>query len=817
MIAHIARSERTCGGLPRMLPPNNVTFAKDCSDCDSGKPCNTCADKNLAKCRHFDMAYLLGGRKWNPQLDAVRYAAGLEGFYPEHCSNGLKDDGSSEGFNFQLDPDEPPEYRDLGETAVDEGGPCWPAMPKGACRCCANISYSCTRDLDCAQFWEGGNQHSPCGCSPGAPLMDGVGTAYTAPGTCGPYSTHGTNEEVPVFSNGVRLRGQPCTYTAPDSNICRSAVFAQDGTKLFSRIEDLGVGMDGSKTISVFGPLPDVLRCLEGITYKGDLHYNRLYRIPPELRDPSTFKMESDDLDALEIIVSDNGNSGGMQRDIREDVKAINIRVAAVNDPPEIDAPLYIQAVEDVPYHFEPSKKPPELGGSCEVPLTKGGCPEISCPEDNERFAVYGRLIYGCLPVQILDPDMEDFGFADKKLLLILEARHGSLFLDETFLQEAEKRKNNHPDTPGMCTDCLTNLWAQENCCKCNSALAGCSIEYTANPACPSPPCETENMCDDPGADPRCAMLARGWETRKSGEEWMVERGKRPRGLHRRGSPEFGVGNQYLVIKGTYSDLNAALLGLTYLSNPNFNTRYGIKEEITINVNDLGNMGDNYFQTQHKTASAVIEVEVDSVNDRPQVGRRLLVEDIEPGVLDTDPNRVVESNVIFPFDDTRNQADRCYTLPVTSVDYNLFCSPQPHDMTNRTEIALARYRRYIDIDEDTIFIITPDVLWLDDVDADEALIISDLNAGLTRGLHAAKLSDARFLPLIKEMRSASLPSHRHTSVNRFVHRWCSDSHGAAASRGHRQEVQVHGRKRVPALSGSRVLLRPALRLRRYHL
>ena len=69
----------------------------------------------------------------------------------EHCSNGFKDDGSSDGFNYEPEPDKPPIYRDLGETGVDSGGPCWPALPKISCRCCANISHSCTADSDCSQ------------------------------------------------------------------------------------------------------------------------------------------------------------------------------------------------------------------------------------------------------------------------------------------------------------------------------------------------------------------------------------------------------------------------------------------------------------------------------------------------------------------------------------------------------------------------------------------------------------------------------------------------------------------------------------------
>ena len=53
-------------------------------------------------------------------------------------------------------------------------------------------------------------------------------------------------------------------------------------------------------------------------------------------------------------------------------------------------------------------------------------------------------------------------------------------------------------------------------------------------------------------------------------------------------------------------------------------------------------------------------------------------------------------------------------------------------MKDRTSISSAAYRSYIDIDEDTTFVVTPDVFWVDDVDSDEALIISELSKGTGR-------------------------------------------------------------------------------------
>eukprot|EP00960_Hanusia_phi_P013761 403861-Hanusia_phi.AAC.6 len=41
-----------------------------------------------------------------------------------------------------------------------------------------------------------------------------------------------------------------------------------------------------------------------------------------------------------------------------------------------------------------------------------------------------------------------------------------------------------------------------------------------------------------------------------------------------------------------------------------------------------------------------------------------------------------------------------------------------------SQIVNGSYRRYIDIDEDTVFVVSRDVLWIDDVDSDEAALIS---------------------------------------------------------------------------------------------
>jgi hypothetical protein len=690
-ISHVASRERTCGGIPIMKPPNNFSFAKDCSDCLSGKPCKTCASKNLLKCEMFDMKYMTGPNFWDPAIDKERYnGEGLlmdarwgsdAGMYPEHCSNGKKDDGTSQGFNYQKNPDiDTPIYRNYSETGVDKGGECWPSLPARACRCCANILQTCTQNSDCKLFWDFASDESPCGCSPGAPFMPSVGNAFAAPAVCGPYRS--ITGEAEAALHKTKVVGTPCTYAGPGAEICRASMYVADGTNSIDRIERLGKGLDGSNLISIFGPLPDVNRFLLNLVYRAALNYNRLYRTPKEERDPTTFSITKDDIDQLVIVADDNGNSGGALRDVRRATKMINMRIEAVNDFPEIDAPLLVRAVEDVRYYFGPDK----------LPTAGQTWPIIQCPEPEPRVAIYGTLSYKCLPVQIMDPDFLDYGSDVKPYLLTMYADHGSLFLDEKFLQTAMLRQQNQPVPKGEKSICDGDAQvcqkspAQDECCKCNSFLPGCNIRF-----------------------------------HQSGAAWWLQNKQRPRGLHNLDGPEWNVGNQFLAIEGTFSEINRALLGLSYLSHPNFNTRSGVTEKITIEIDDQGNMGANYFTTRHLKAKKEITVVVDSVNDPPQVGRLLPVITMEPGITSLDAPISVPSLVLFPIDVSLNVRDQCFVMDVTSAEYARLCSPMPLDMFEKDKIVEQSYRRYIDIDENTMFEIRPDVLWIEDVDSDEAL------------------------------------------------------------------------------------------------
>eukprot|EP00960_Hanusia_phi_P070874 767419-Hanusia_phi.AAC.4 len=74
--------------------------------------------------------------------------------YPEHCWNGMQDDGSSKGYNYGTAAI--PKYINQGETGVDTGGPCFPShcsscpVPGGSHhRCSSNNQISAVSSGTC--------------------------------------------------------------------------------------------------------------------------------------------------------------------------------------------------------------------------------------------------------------------------------------------------------------------------------------------------------------------------------------------------------------------------------------------------------------------------------------------------------------------------------------------------------------------------------------------------------------------------------------------------------------------------------------------
>ena len=150
---------------------------------------------------------------------------------------------------------------------------------------------------------------------------------------------------------------------------------------------------------------------------------------------------------------------------------------------------------------------------------------------------------------------------------------------------------------------------------------------------------------------------------------------------------DFGVGNQVLSLSGTMKSLNLALAGLVYVGDPYFNTMLA-DEAIFGTVDDNGAIS-SLTSEPGLTYDFFIITLVRSVNNPVQIGMR-------PGTA------------LLPVNSSINQ--RCFSIPPSGAEYSAICGPGQ--------------RHYIDVDEDTPFTITPDILWMDDVDSEDAVLLN---------------------------------------------------------------------------------------------
>jgi len=573
----------------------------------------------------------------------------------------------------------------VGKKCVNDGDCADNVLPKCipglTCACCANISFVCSDNSECSSFDSG----SLCGC------VKGGG------GICGPYfrMSEGprgalTTDLINPGKKQPAYGGIPCTYAGEGSGSCKSPAFAAEGTNLAKIVDLIGLASLGSSDAQFFGPIVDVNRALESLSYLSNLDYNRFYRPPPALRNPFTFNIESDSLDTLVLEANDFGNSGGGPRDPRSMKVELPIRVLAVNDQPTPECPAKVIAFEDVPFHFGPPGADPH-------PLR-------------------GPVL------RISDPDLKDYLFDVQKFTVNISCIYGRLFLNEEFLN-SERTDNRNPNRPvqykvGMAQEdksgfrpgIVYTIWDG------NQELRGLTfVDYDSQGAQfrgskyikYGNGCQFEPQCSD-GA----TLMSRDTDfgffaTRWYGTVYPLEGSTiGPDGTaHSCGICPDVVGNRFISIEGTFADINKALELVTYLPDPHFNTRFGTKEFITFSVNDGGALGNNRASSPSLSQTRIIEVVVDSVNDRPLVGRRVeLNRPIKYWNGGKRADKMVKDYAVLAIDKTLDPG--CMLYPPAGLDYKMNCNTS--------------VREFIDVDEDTLFFITPQVMWIADVDAHEA-------------------------------------------------------------------------------------------------
>ena len=542
------------------------------------------------------------------------------------------------------------------------------------CTCCANASHVCSTDNDCSKFDKG----SSCGCMLGGP----------ASGQCGPYCTNAelttgcTTEYLNLYKNSPdapKFYGRRCTFRAPFSiskvqgatnpsiRECLPGAYGVEGSDAKRIVDLVTTESVGSKRITFMGHLADVQNALKAVSYVTDVNYNRLYRPPVEERDEKTFDITVDHLDILDLKADDRGNSGGKSRDVKIVSHQAKIRVSAVNDRPKANGPFQVLVKEDIPFHFS---------------------------------AATDTALY------VSDPDYEDYGFKQRVFTVNLTCTNGRLYLNEEFLQ-----------TPGVANNRISfRFWGsgQEKRGLHYETKLDAEPKYGEK-------CQMKPQCSD-GSDLKSEDKPWGFSrTEQHGVVYSpVTRGGAVEGC---GVCPADTGNKFISIQGVFDDINQALSFVTYLPDPHFNTRSldmtkkppaPNAETIDFQVDDNGGIGNDQTapSLRHRLQ---IWVEVESVNDRPIIGRRLertRMKDPYDGGL-TLPLKVLDTAIL----DMNKTLDAfCASLPPAGAQYTSICAPASLDPEGPLHLG----RQFIDIDEDGEFYITSDILWIEDVDSDEA-------------------------------------------------------------------------------------------------
>mmetsp|Transcript_60899 Transcript_60899/g.163020 ORF Transcript_60899/g.163020 Transcript_60899/m.163020 type:complete len:2559 (+) Transcript_60899:1883-9559(+) len=194
--------------------------------------------------------------------------------------------------------------------------------------------------------------------------------------------------------------------------------------------------------------------------------------------------------------------------------------------------------------------------------------------------------------------------------------------------------------------------------------------------------CRTVKDCITAGDDqaPQCKTLSRALTPLTSMVDTTLQTGILA------SAPRFGIGNEFIAISGTMSGLNKALTGLVYVGNKYFNTML-TGENIVGTVNDGGAIDSSNSQTPLSYSFSISTI-VRGINNPVEIGQ------------------YINSNLL-PINTTENQL--CFSIPPSGSEYTTVCGPG--------------LRHYIDIDEDTTFYLTPDILWINDVDSEDAVKI----------------------------------------------------------------------------------------------
>ena len=456
------------------------------------------------------------------------------------------------------------------------------------------------------------------------------------------------------------------------------------------------------------------------------------------------------------------------------DERSFVVSVSAVNDPPQITGPSEIWAVEGMPFSFintneygllggtlklqqgsstvMDSRKPHSIRQNSEMTCDDDGCKKVwlgSTVDPVTSQTKWERRVNG---IGITDPDSKDYGYDGRFITVKISCSHGRLFVNEKFLEEVkfngdlECDLTTSPEVSEIgCRIRLLDLGHKQGNVGLYTRKRG---PFSEPSTCGTLVRYEINEIPQPGGKPNKIIETRyplvnrkvpSVTVSSAAKEWgcpcysnvqfdstgqsygTVSHCTNPIFFNNKMPLASGesvplVGNRFIALEGTLADISQVIANITYLPDPYFNTRIpGVSDEIVIEVDDAGGIGDSLKDSSGQIipptplqGSKTIKVNVESVNDAPTIGRR---------VAPTCENKYADRKMNCPrgVNDplTRHlQRTESWTQVENWPDNNI--------AKESLVISFNASLDYIDVDEDSIFAITPDIMWVVDPDSGEA-------------------------------------------------------------------------------------------------
>jgi hypothetical protein len=455
------------------------------------------------------------------------------------------------------------------------------------------------------------------------------------------------------------------------------------------------------------------------------------------------------------------------------DQKSFVVSVAAVNDPPKLTGPKEIWAVEGMPYSFINTDVYELFGGTLRLregsstimterpphPIRQHS--EMTCDDDGCKKVWLGSVTdpetdkttyqMRANGIGITDPDTKDYGFDNRIIRVKLNCSHGRLFVSERFLEEIlfngdlECDPLTAPELSELgCRIRLVDvgheqgnvgLYAQKRGPFSEMSTCGSLVKYEVNevpqPGGTTKKIETRKILSDrkvPSVSISSSTKQWGCPCYSNvlfnnvGQSWgEMSHCTKPLSFNRKmpllsGESVPLVGNRFIALEGRLRFVSQAIANITYLPDPYFNTRNpGITDEIFIEVDDQGGIGDALKDSKGQVIpptplkdSKTIKVNVEAVNDAPKIGRR---------VVPACQEKYADRKMHCPLGVNDPLATNLQRIESWTQVQNW---PDDNIITETLVVPLNASLDYIDVDEDSIFAITPDVLWVIDRDSAEA-------------------------------------------------------------------------------------------------